>query len=51
VNPASAEIKSIRYYNLMGQESTSPFEGVNIMVTTYKDGHIRSTKFMKYPPL
>ena len=47
VNPASAEIKSIRYYNLMGQESTSPFEGVNIMVTTYKDGHIRSTKFMK----
>lgn len=32
------EVKSVRYYNTLGIESTTPFEGVNIIVTTYSDG-------------
>ncbi|MBQ6279036.1 MAG: chitobiase/beta-hexosaminidase C-terminal domain-containing protein [Muribaculaceae bacterium] len=31
-------LKSTRYYNLMGVESATPFQGVNIIVKEYSDG-------------
>ena len=46
-SPSSTEIDSIRYYNVVGQESSEPFDGVNIRVIRYKDGSIRSMKIMK----
>lgn len=41
------EVKSVRYYNIMGVESTTPFEGVNIIVTTFTDGTRATTKAIK----
>lgn len=46
VNTAK-EVKSVRYYNTLGVESTTPFEGVNITVTTFSDGSHATTKFVK----
>lgn len=34
----SKSVKSVRYYNVAGLQSTMPFNGVNIVVTTYDDG-------------
>lgn len=45
--PASTTIDSIRYYNMMGQESETPFEGINIRVIRYKDGSFTSTKIRR----
>jgi len=45
--PTSTEIDSIRYYNVMGQESQEPFEGINIKVIRYKDGSMVSKKILK----
>ena len=36
-----------RYYNLMGVESSKPFEGVNIVVTRYNDGSISTRKVLR----
>ena len=41
------EVKSVEYVNMMGQRSLKPFEGVNIVVTTFTDGTIQATKTMK----
>ena len=43
----TSEIDSIRYYNVIGQESSEPFDGINIRVIRYKDGSVRSTKILK----
>lgn len=40
-------IKSITYYNLMGQESKTPFEGINIEVIRYQDGSMISRKILR----
>jgi hypothetical protein len=40
-------IVDIRYYNIMGQESMTPFDGINIMVIRYKDGSFTSKKILK----
>lgn len=45
--PASTEIDSIRYYNIMGQESETPFDGINIEVIRYKDGSSISHKILR----
>lgn len=45
--PGSTTIDSIRYYNVMGQESETPFDGINIMVIRYKDGSYTSKKVLK----
>ena len=37
-------LKGTRYYNLMGVESSSPFQGVNIIVKEYTDGSRESSK-------
>ncbi|MBR5118644.1 MAG: hypothetical protein IK100_08375 [Muribaculaceae bacterium] len=44
---ANKEVKSVRYYNTLGVESTTPFEGVNIIVTTFTDGTQTTTKAIK----
>lgn len=41
------EVKSVRYYNTLGIESTTPFEGVNIIVTTFTDGTKAVVKVIK----
>ena len=45
--PTSKDIVNVRYYNLMGQGSDKPFEGVNIVVTTYNDGSRTSRKVLR----
>lgn len=46
VNSAK-EVKGVSYFNMMGVESAQPFEGVNIMVTTYTDGTQSATKVLR----
>lgn len=40
-------VKAVKYYNLMGVESDYPFDGVNIIVTTYTDGTQSSSKVIR----
>lgn len=40
-------VQSVRYYNLQGQQSATPFEGVNIKLTRYTDGTTSSQKVLK----
>ena len=44
---ADKEIDHVRYINVAGMESDIPFDGVNIVVTTYTDGTITTTKVIK----
>lgn len=46
VNSAK-EVKGVSYFNMMGVESAQPFDGVNIMVTTYTDGTQSATKVFR----
>ena len=46
VNSAK-EVKGVSYFNMMGVESAQPFDGVNIMVTTYTDGTSSATKVLR----
>lgn len=41
------EVKSVTYYNTLGIESSTPFEGINIIVTTYTDGSSSARKVIK----
>ena len=45
VNSAK-EVKGVSYFNMMGVESAQPFDGVNIMVTTYTDGTQSTAKVL-----
>ena len=40
-------VKSVRYYNVAGAESTTPFNGVNIVVKEMLDGSKVTTKVIK----
>lgn len=40
-------IESVHYYNMMGMEGKTPFEGINIVVTRYTDGSTSTIKVMK----
>ncbi|MBR7012073.1 MAG: starch-binding protein [Muribaculaceae bacterium] len=44
---APRTIVGTNYYNLMGVESDKPFDGLNIVVTTYSDGSRTSKKVMR----
>ena len=44
---ADKEIASVRYINVAGQESELPFNGINIVVTTYTDGSTLTNKIIK----
>ena len=41
------QIVSEKYYNTLGVESSTPFQGVNIVVTRYNDGSTTTTKILK----
>ena len=41
------EVKSVRYYNTLGVESNTPFDGVNVIVTTFTDGTRSTVKVIK----
>lgn len=40
----SAMVKSVKYYNMLGVESDTPHEGVNIIVTTMDNGTKKTSK-------
>ena len=46
VNSAK-EVKGVSYFNMMGVESAQPFDGVNIVVTTYTDGTQSAAKVLR----
>ena len=44
---ANKAVASVAYYNLAGQQSAQPVNGVNIVVTTYTDGSTTTAKVIK----
>ena len=44
---AGKTVASVNYYNVAGQMSAQPVDGVNIVVTTYTDGTRTTTKVIK----
>lgn len=44
---AEKTVAGVIYYNLLGAASDRPFEGVNVVVTTYTDGTKSSKKIVK----
>ena len=44
---AQKEVAKVRYINVAGQESDTPFEGINVVVTTYTDGSTTTSKVIK----
>ena len=44
---ADRQVAAVRYINVAGQESETPFDGVNIVVTTYTDGTTSTVKVIK----
>ena len=40
-------VTGVHYYNLMGAQSDKPFDGINIVVTTYSDGSRSSKKILR----
>ena len=48
INDVNAKaVKSVKYVNLAGMQSNVPFDGVNIVVTTYTDGTKAASKVIK----
>lgn len=41
---AGKQVAGVKYVNLMGVESSTPFQGVNIVVTRYTDGTTQAVK-------
>ncbi|MBR6490467.1 MAG: hypothetical protein IKT03_08045, partial [Muribaculaceae bacterium] len=41
------QIVGVKYYNVAGVESNTPFDGVNIVVTRYNDGSTTTKKILK----
>ena len=41
------QVKNVRFFNTMGVESRIPGRGVNIVVTTFSDGSVSSTKMIR----
>ena len=44
---ATGNVVSVKYYNAMGVESSVPFNGVNIVVTTYDNGTRSTSKMIR----
>ncbi len=47
VQEAKCQVAGVKYYNLAGMASDKPFDGVNIIVTTYTDGSRSSAKVLR----
>ena len=45
---SAKKVKAIRYYNTLGTESSHPFKGINIMVTTHTDGSTTAVKVLHH---
>ena len=45
---SAKKAKAIRYYNTLGTESSHPFKGINIMVTTHTDGTTTAVKVLHH---
>ena len=43
----SKTVAGVKYVNIAGMESNVPFDGVNIVVTTFTDGTVSTTKVVK----
>ncbi len=43
-NVAGKQVASVKYYNMAGVASTTPFSGINVKVTTYTDGTRKADK-------
>ena len=43
----TVNVKNVRFYNLQGMESATPFQGVNIVVSEMTDGSKVITKVVK----
>lgn len=41
------QVAAVRYINVAGQESETPFSGINIVITTYTDGSTTTMKVVK----
>ena len=46
---SAKKAKTIRYYNTLGTESSHPFKGINIMMTTHTDGTTTAKKSSTNP--
>ena len=44
---ADKTVAGVQYVNLAGMTSNEPFDGVNVVVTTYSDGTVSTAKVMK----
>ena len=44
---ANKAVAGVKYYNIAGVESDRPFDGVNVVVTTYTDGTKAASKVIK----
>ncbi len=44
---ANRQVQQVTYYNAVGQSSSKPFSGVNIVVKEYSDGSKSSSKIIK----
>ena len=44
---ADKQVQEVIYYNMMGQSSSTPFSGVNVIVTRYTDGSYSTVKVHK----
>ncbi len=47
IDQCSAPVASVRYVSATGLVGTEPFDGINIVVTTYTDGTVTTTKQTK----
>ena len=47
INATAKTVRQVRYYNLAGIESSEPFDGINVVVTTYTDGSKSTAKILK----
>ena len=47
INSTTKTVRQVRYYNLAGIESSEPFDGINVVVTTYTDGSKSTAKILK----
>ena len=49
VNNVNSEkvVAGVKYVNTLGMQSAEPFEGLNIVVTSYTDGSQKTEKVMK----
>lgn len=43
----NSQVESVTYFNVSGMKSNKPFDGINIVVTRYTDGHISTSKIIK----